>query len=42
MPVTLECEKLEQLLDVVAGLIKRGLTFEVQMGNFKVYLTGGY
>jgi hypothetical protein len=42
MSTVIECESLDQFLDVVAGLIQRGITFETQVGNFKVYLTGGF
>lgn len=42
METELACENMAQFLDVVAGLVKRGIVFTTQVGNFKVYVTGGY
>ncbi len=40
------CDTIEQLTEIVAGLVKQGLTFSAQMqqhsAGWKITLTGGY
>ena len=38
----IECDTLEQFLDTIEGLIKRGLTFQSKTNNLTIELTGGY
>lgn len=40
--MTIECPNLESLMDCVAGLVKRGLTFKADASILTITLTGGY
>jgi hypothetical protein len=44
--VFIYCDTIEQLTEIVAGLVKQGLTFSAQMqqhsAGWKITLTGGY
>lgn len=39
---TIRCQDLEQFLEVVRGLVMRGLTFEADADRLSIVLTGGY
>lgn len=36
------CADLEQFLDLIAGLVKRGITFEANADRLTITLTGGF
>jgi hypothetical protein len=38
----IQCETLTQFLDVIAGLVHRGLTFKANSDTYKIELLGGY
>lgn len=38
----IDCDNLENFLNVIKGLVERGLTFESFVNNFTIKLTGGY
>lgn len=38
----IECDTLEEFLNVVDGLVKRGLMFDSDAHNLTITLTGGY
>jgi len=40
--VTIYCSDIAQFLDVVEGLVRRGLTFTADTKDYTVTLTGGY
>lgn len=40
--MTVECSNLDNFLDTVAGLVKRGLTFNADAEALTITLTGGY
>jgi len=35
-------QDMNEMLDIIAGLVQRGLTFEVHTMTCKIVLTGGY
>lgn len=38
----IRCSSLEQFLDAVEGLTKRGILFDAEMGGLVITLTGGF
>ena len=41
--MTIYTDTLEEMLDIVAGLVKRGLTFEVMCAHgYTITFTGGF
>ena len=38
----IECSTLNEFLDTIEGLVKRGLTFHSKTSNLTIELTGGY
>jgi len=38
----IECDNLEQFLNTIEGLVKRGLMFNSCAHNLSITLTGGY
>ena len=40
--MTIECSSLDNFMDIVAGLVKRGLTFNADSEALTITLTGGY
>ena len=40
--MTINCYDIESFLEVVSGLVKRGLTFTADAGTFKITLLGGF
>lgn len=40
--MTIYCDTIEEFLDVIAGLVRRGLTFTAESKTFEIVLTGGY
>lgn len=40
--MTIDCPNLDSLLDCVAGLVMRGLTFKADASSLTITLTGDY
>jgi hypothetical protein len=40
--MTITCQSIAQLIEVVAGLVREGLTFEADADTLRVTLLGGY
>jgi|JFJP01.1.fsa_nt_gi hypothetical protein len=40
--MSIQCENLNQFLDVISGLVQRGLTFSADAGKLMIKLEGGY
>jgi len=40
--MTIRCETLQELIQVTAGLVAQGVTFEAHTRNLSITLTGGY
>ena len=40
--MTIYYQDMNEMLDIIAGLVQRGLTFEVHTMTCKIVLTGGY
>jgi len=40
--MTIQCRDLSVFLDVCAGLVERGLTFEADADRMTIKLTGGF
>lgn len=40
--MTIQCTDIHNFLDVIQGLIERGLTFKANAASLSVTLTGGY
>lgn len=40
--MSIRCDHLEQFLDVLAGLVSRGLTFTSDANTLVITLTGGH
>lgn len=40
--MTIECIDMQEFLNVIKGLVMRGLTFDANATTFKITLTGGY
>lgn len=38
----IQANNLQQFLDIIEGLIHRGLTFKSDAETFTIFLTGGY
>lgn len=38
----IRCDDLDMMLDTIAGLVARGLSFEADASIFTIKLTGGY
>lgn len=36
------CENLDQFLDIVSGLVERGITFDARVESLTIILTGGH
>ena len=42
MNMTIHCTTLAELIEVCAGLVSHGVTFDALTGTLTVMLTGGY
>jgi hypothetical protein len=40
--MTIQCDTLENFLDTIEGLVKRGLTFQSSTASYTIVLLGGY
>jgi hypothetical protein len=40
--MTIHCRDIEQFLNIIDGLVRRGLTFSANTNNYEITLTGGF
>lgn len=40
--MSIQCNDIEQFMDVIAGLVRRGLTFKAHASTLLITLTGGH